>query len=340
MGSTRSRVWRDGQVAAQDIQLEELSRYLDQDGQLVWFDLCDPDQDQLGDLAAELALDPLAVEDAVAHLERTKAVRYSHYTFLKAYATQVTSADSGATNADKGRVSIGSHLYVEPVSAFVMRTGVVTVRHAGRFDMSDVVARWDDNAEMLKYGVGSLVHDLLDVIVDGHFDTVQALDDVMEGLEDILFDLKVNTAEVQRRTYQVRKDLVRLRRVVLPMRDLVSTIRHSGEQTGAPAELDAPYADLYDHVLRVTEWTTSLQDMVTTIFETNLSLQDARLNTVMKKLTSWAAIIAVPTAITGYFGQNLPYPGFGQESGFIASIVLIVGIAGALYLLFRRKDWL
>ena len=56
--------------------------------------------------------------------------------------------------------------------------------------------------------------------------------------------------------------------------------------------------------------------MVTTIFETNLSLQDARLNTVMKKLTGWAAIIAVPTAVTGYFGQNIPYPGFGSRVGF------------------------
>ena len=65
------------------------------------------------------------------------------------------------------------------------------------------------------------------------------------------------------------------------------------------------YADLYDHVLRVSEWTESLRDMVTTVFETNLSLQDARLNTVMKKLTGWAAIIAVPTAITGFYGQNV-----------------------------------
>jgi hypothetical protein len=63
--------------------------------------------------------------------------------------------------------------------------------------------------------------------------------------------------------------------------------------------------------------------MVTTIFETNLSLQDARLNNVMKKLTGWAAIIAVPTAVTGYFGQNVPYPGFGKEWGFGISVAVI-----------------
>jgi magnesium transporter len=80
--------------------------------------------------------------------------------------------------------------------------------------------------------------------------------------------------------------------------------------------------------------------MVTTVFETNLSLQDARLNTVMKKLTGWAAIIAVPTAVTGWFGQNVAYPGFGQRSGLIASTVVITALASALYVAFRRRNWL
>jgi magnesium transporter len=84
----------------------------------------------------------------------------------------------------------------------------------------------------------------------------------------------------------------------------------------------------------------TMRDMVTTIFETNLSLQDARLNTVVKKRTAWAAIIAVPTAGTGYFGQNNPLPGFGDQWGFVLSAASIIIIASALYLLFRCKDWL
>ena len=80
--------------------------------------------------------------------------------------------------------------------------------------------------------------------------------------------------------------------------------------------------------------------MITTVFETNLSLADARLNTVMKKLTGWAAIIAVPTAITGFYGQNVPFPGFSHTLGFVTSSVLIVVVVTALYATFRRKDWL
>ena len=99
------------------------------------------------------------------------------------------------------------------------------------------------------------------------------------------------------------------------MREVVTAIQNRRLDAKISPELDPLYADLYDHVLRASEWTESLRDMVTTVFETNLSLQDARLNTVMKKLTGWAAIIAVPTAVTGFYGQNVPYPG-SRPRGF------------------------
>jgi magnesium transporter len=124
------------------------------------------------------------------------------------------------------------------------------------------------------------------------------------------------------------------------MREVINAVLRHRKNVDSPSELDPWYDDLYDHVLRASEWTESLRDMVTTIFETNLSLQDARLNNVMKKLTAWAAIIAVPTAVTGYFGQNVPYPGFGREWGFVLSVVVIAAVGVALFAMFKRKDWI
>ena len=124
------------------------------------------------------------------------------------------------------------------------------------------------------------------------------------------------------------------------MREVVNSMLHHRLDAATARELDAAYLDLSDHVAQVSEWTESLRDLVTSVFETNLSLQDARLNNVMKKLSAWAAIIAVPTAITGYFGQNVPYPGYAQWSGFIGSTICIVVIGIALYLNFRGRDWL
>ena len=60
----------------------------------------------------------------------------------------------------------------------------------------------------------------------------------------------------------------------------------------------------------------------------------------MKKVTSWAAIIAVPTLITGWYGMNVPYPGFARHVGRHRRVVLMVLGSVGLYVLFKRKDWL
>ena len=94
-------------------------------------------------------------------------------------------------------------------------------------------------------------------------------------------------------------------------------------------------------MIRANEWVDSLRDMVTTIFETGLSLADARLNQIVRKLSGWAAIIAVPTAVTGFYGQNVPYPGLRREVGLLASTVVTRRCwpAGSGSL-FKKKGWL
>jgi magnesium transporter len=328
----RTRLWRNGSLVCADFPFEEISDHIDTEGNLVWVDLCDPEPDQLRELAEELTLDPLAVEDSLSKAGRAKATRYATHTFVTAYAAWIDVNDPDDVTDDTVRQA--------RVSAFVMKRAIVTVRWGARFDVDELLRRWDDNGDLIKYGVGALVYGLLDMIVDSHFEAVQALDDSIELLEDALFDEQAQSRVMQKRTYRVRRDLVDLRRIVLPMREVVNSVLRHRREINAPTELDSWYDDLYDHVLRVSEWTESLRDMVSTIFETNLSLQDARLNSVMKKLTGWAAIIAVPTAVTGYFGQNIPYPGFGQEWGFVLSCLVIAGIAFVLYLSFKRRDWL
>jgi magnesium transporter len=328
MTHVRGRVWRAGKPQ-DDFDFPAISDYLAEDETLVWCDIYDPNHAILADLAQELGLNTWAVEDAVANLERTKANVYSTHTFFTVY--NVTTCEP----ADDSK----SMLDVHRISAFVLPRGLITVRLSPHFDIDAVSQRFDELGGQ-EYGVGSLVHGLLDVVVDGHFDAVQALDEGIEGLEDALFTNNSPRGGLQRRTFRLRKDLVELRRVVLPMREVVNTIQHRRLDAKTAPELDPLFADLYDHVLRVSEWTESLRDMVTTVFETHLSLQDARLNIVMKKLTGWAAIIAVPTAITGFYGQNVEYPGINTVGGFVVSTTIIVLLVLGLYWMFKRRDWL
>ena len=328
-------LWLKGGEVVEGFPLSEVSEHLEEVGSLVWVDLCDPSPDMLDAIADELSLDPHAVEDSIASTERPKATRHATHTFVTVYATRLLS------NGQAELGLLGSRLETSRVSTFVLPRGVVTVRRDDRFDMDQVVQRWQDNANLLEYGSGALLHGLLDVIVDGHFDTIQLMDDAIEALEDELFDERADVRDLQRRTYRLRKELVELRRVVLPMREVVNTVmRHRADGNGHSTELDGWYTDLYDHVLRASEWTESLRDMVTTVFETNLALQDARLNAVMKKLTGWAAIIAVPTAVTGWFGMNVRYPGIGTVAGFVASTGVITTLALMLYVVFKRRNWI
>ena len=328
MTNIRGRVWRAGKPQ-DEFDFSAISDYLVEEDTLVWCDIYDPDHAILTDLAQELGLNTWAVEDGVAEAERTKAVVYRTHTFFTVYAVAVRQP------ADETE----SMLDIHRVSGFVLPQGLITVRLSPCLTSDEVSQRFDELGGQ-EYGVGSLVHGLLDVVVDGHFEAVQALDDGIEAIEDDLFANSTPRGGLQRKTFRLRKDLVELRRVVLPMREVVNSIQHRRLDAKTAPELDPLYADLYDHVLRVSEWTESLRDMVTTVFETNLSLQDARLNTVMKKLTGWAAIIAVPTAITGFYGQNVSYPGIDTVGGFVVSTSMIVLLVLVLYWMFKRRDWL
>jgi magnesium transporter len=325
----RGRVWRGGKPQEEEFVFSSISDYLVEDDTLVWCDIFDPDESTLADLAHELGLNSWAVEDAVAEAERTKAAVYRTHTFFTVYAV---ACKEPADDSD-------STLETHRISGFVLPQGLITVRLSPWYDIDTVSRRFDELGGQ-EYGVGSLVHGLLDVVVDGHFEAVQGLDDSIEALEDDLFENSTPRGGLQRKTFRLRKDLVELRRVVLPMREVVNSIQHRRLDAKTAPELDPLYADLYDHVLRVSEWTESLRDMVTTVFETNLSLQDARLNQVMKKLTGWAAIIAVPTAVTGFYGQNVDYPGIETVGGFMVSTGMIIVLVLVLYWTFKRRDWL
>ncbi|GAB3588721.1 magnesium transporter CorA family protein [Calidifontibacter terrae] len=324
----RTRVWRDGKLVAQEIDREDLLTAVHDPTALVWLDIADAVPADIEGLIDALDLTPTEVEDAFAAHERPKVTRHGQHLFFTAYQVALTGAPDDIQD---------SRLATHRISGFVLPTALVTVRSSG-FDLAPVLQAWDDNMNLLGAGPRALVHGLLDSVVDGHFDAIQQLDDELESLEDLLFEERRTGHDFLRKVYRLRRELVDLRRVVLPMREVVNGLTRHNEHPGGV--LDGWYDDLYDHVLRASEWTESLRDMVTSVFETNLSLQDARLNTVMRQLAAWAAIIAVPTAITGWFGQNIPYWGFGKMFGLWLSLGLIVFGSLGLWRAFKSRGWL
>jgi len=323
----RTRLYRNGVLEKENFPVADISECVNDPGAVVWLDICTLDGEEgLDDVEEEFGLHALAVEDASHERQRPKLDQYGTHLFLSAYAIAV----------DPDTMDLKS----SELAMFVMPNALITVRKDRKFDIEEVVKRWDATPELVKEGAGFLLYGVLDFIVDGHFQAVQDLDERIESLQDDLFDdTRDRVREVQRKSFDLRRDLILLRRFVLPMREVVNGLMRRDVKV-VNDTLMPYFQDVYDHVLRATEWTESLRDLVSTILETNLTIQGNRMNLIMKQVTSWAAIIAVPTAVTGFYGQNLPYPGFQQHWGFIVSSVIIVGGSSLLYWLFRRKDWL
>ena len=291
--------------------------------------------------------------DAVEEAERTLAGAPEEGVAAERYQDPLHDASVGAgghrdaepdavdavLEGTTGGGSFGDSLFRHTrVSGFVFAGGLITVRSDERFRMEAVERRWQEIDGLADLGPYALVQGILDEIVDGYFAAVQFLDEAIEGLEDDLFLPDGRLQGFQRRAYALRKELVALRRVVLPMREVLHMLWR--RTPGSDHRLDALYADLTDHVLRVAEWTESLRDMVGTVFETHLSLQDQRLNEVMKKLAGWAAIISIPTLVTGWFGMNVPYLGQDHVLGLVLACVFVIVPPAILWFALRRGGWL
>ncbi|WP_284975706.1 magnesium transporter CorA family protein [Arthrobacter sp. efr-133-TYG-104] len=320
----RTRLYRDGRIEREDLRIEELDDLIHEEGATVWIDYTSPSVEDLEAIEKALGLHRLAVEDAVHEHQRSKLDRYPGHLFLATYHAELDTESS--------------KLSVSEIKAFITKRALVTV-HGPDMDPGVLTAHWDAEPDLAVHGTAFLLWGLLDLIVDGHFETVQELDSRIDSLEEVLFDDHAADHDLQRRSFELRKSLVQLRRAVLPMREVLNTILRRDLDVLDP-EMQPFFQDVYDHVLRVSEWTESLRDLVTTILETHISIQGNKMNLVMKKVTSWAAIIAVPTAVTGFFGQNVPFLGFQSPLGLGLSLTLIVLASAALYMTFKRKEWI
>ena len=325
MADPLTRAYRNGALEAEGFPIAEVSVYLDQPDTVVWVDLCGPSIEQLHELASELGLHELAVEDALGPHQRPKLDRYSTHLFLSCHAVSVDVE--------------GGDLIETEIDSFINARWLITVRKNDSFSIDPVLERWDRSPDLAAHGVSFMLYGLLDVIVDSYFDAVQSFDEYYEEVSAGIFaDRPLDPAQ-QRHWFDMRRAMVRFHRLVVPMREAISSLMRR-EHSAVSEELYPYFQDVYDHILRVTESSDSLRELVSTIVETNLSLRDYRQNQIVKKVSSWAAIIAVPALITGYYGMNVPYPGFQRTWGVGASTALIVGACLGLYFLFRRIDWL
>ncbi|GLW32551.1 magnesium transporter CorA family protein [Actinoplanes regularis] len=325
-----SRLYVEGRVVEEDFGYDALAGHLrDHPDSVGWLDLLEPSAEDLAAVTAEYGLHPLAIEDALAARERPKLDRYPDHLFVNVYAVYF--------DHDGGSGSLGAHK-VE-ISAFVTERVLITV-HKNEGDVGKLVERWDADAELAAVGgVNFLLYGLFDVVVDSQYAAARQLDEAMDEVEDSMLGEGGAPRTVRMRGFALRRSLAQLRRAVAPMQDVVAEVNRPDSDL-ADDRLRPYYRDVEDHAERALESIEHSLVRITELLDADLNEQSNILNDITRKLAAWAAIIAVPTALTGYFGQNLPYPGFGKPWGFVLSTTLIVVMATGLYFYLKKRGWL
>jgi magnesium transporter len=327
--------------------LDEISELRKAPGTLIWLDLADPGDNEIGLLEREFGLHPLAVEDIRKRRQRPKIDAYDGQYILVAH--EVLMPDVAASDAavpgtdDRGVDSPDDDDPPDRVSELdevhlIAGEGYLITIHWGPSEaIATTRRRFQARPTAVGTSVAMLLYAVLDTIVDGYFPLLDRISDRIEEIEDAV--LQGSARRTLRDVLRAKRRLLELRRVLTPMRDVANTLLR--REVELIEEAAVPYyQDLYDHLVRVLDALDLYRDLVASTLDASLSVTSNNLAGVMKRLTAYTVIIAVPTLIASIYGMNFVLmPELRWPLGY--PVVLLVMLVAVLFLVryFRTRDW-
>ncbi|HSF07077.1 MAG TPA: magnesium/cobalt transporter CorA [Methylomirabilota bacterium] len=308
-----------------DVTLDDISEVLKQDDErFIWIGLHGPDEPLLRKVQAEFGLHDLAIEDALRAHQRPKLELYDGSLFVVLRTV---------------RMEPGRQLETGETHIFVGPRYIISVRHGSSLSYSAVRTRCEANPELLALGPGFVLYALMDFIVDQYFPVVETLEDQLEGLEQEIFEERFDRTTTTR-IYRLKRELLELKHAASPLVDIGNRLMRF--DLALIPEAARPYfRDVSDHVVRINEMLDTLRELLTTALEANLSLISVSQADVVKRLTSWGAIIAVPTLVASIYGMNFHVmPELHWWFGYPFALTLMLSICGFLFYRFKRAGWL
>jgi magnesium transporter len=306
-----------------EVSLDEPETLTAVEGEFIWIGLVDPDEEELRTLAEIYSLHPLAVEDALNANQVPKVDVYGDQLFV----------------VSKTAVLEDDEIRYGETDIFVGRRHIITVRHGSARAHFDLRQHLEASPSLLRHGVDYVLHAVLDFIVDGYLPIVESIEEDVLEMERHALDAFLSRTEVTR-IFNLRGELMRFRRLLGPMEEVASRLQHY-DLPCIDKEVRLYFADVRDHVRRVTSMVDSLRDVLSSVFEAANLLEQQRQGAITRRLAAWAAILAVPTAIAGIYGMNFDYmPELHWRYGYGLTVAAIVAICVVLFLQFRKSKWL
>ncbi|WP_346621693.1 magnesium/cobalt transporter CorA [Blastococcus montanus] len=322
-------VYVDGR-RQEEVSPDDALRVAEERGGFVWLGLYAPTEDELGAIAERYDLHPLAVEDAVYAHQRPKLERYDDALFMVLKtATYVEHEQLTATSdvVDTGEVMI-----------FLGPRHVITVRHGEHGGLAHLRQRLEEQRELLCLGPSAVLYAVADLVVDTFVEVARAVEEDVEELEASVFSPE-RTDDIGR-LYQLKRELMSLRRAVSPLEVPLQTLAERPVGV-VPDPMRSYFRDVLDHAIRVRDQVGGMDELLTSILQASLARTTMADNEDMRKISAYAGIIAVPTAIAGIYGMNFDYmPELRWDYGYPAVLLVILTAIVLLYRGFKRNGWL
>lgn len=308
-----------------NVGLSEIKTILQQPDRFVWIGLHEPSEALLCEVQEAFNLHDLAVEDAHNAHQRPKIESYGDTLFIVLRTAQMNFAEH--------------HIDFGETHFFVGANFLVTVRHGSSLSYADVRNRCESTPHLLRKGQGFALYAVMDSIVDQYFPVVDALESELTEIEEKIFKEKP-TRETTEQIYFLKRELLEVKRAVSPLIDICNRLTRFDIKL-VSEETQNYFRDIYDHAVRINEMVDNARELLNTALDANFSLISISQNDVSKKFAGWAAIIAVPTMVAGFYGMNFKFmPELDWEYGYPFVVGLTVTLCIIVYLLFKRSGWL
>jgi magnesium transporter len=327
-----SRVWSGMKTIAEDLTGEDLGDVLElhSDASAWWVLTRDDTQSvEVREVAKALDLDDLALKDLQAKDGRAKYEEVG----------QARLVISNAVSVDTERVRVTTH----PISIIATDRALICLADSSPdFQPARLLSSKD---ELLgRGGVDAGLQVVLTAVVHTYQTAVDWLERSSDELSEVMFDAQVLTKPQQLHAFKLRKALSELRRATEPMRSVLGDLTDAQPPVakGKPARdrtVSRHWKILEEQHDRIATAADGLRETLSSVFDTSLALSDVRLNQTVKKLSGWAAIIAVPTLITGFVGMNVAFPLEGTVVGFWVYLGIMVAVGLVLFAVFKGRDW-
>ncbi|WP_369034894.1 MULTISPECIES: magnesium and cobalt transport protein CorA [Streptomyces] len=313
----------------------EAMRKVRRDGGFVWIGLHEPTEAEFSGIASEFGLHPLAVEDAIQAHQRPKLERYDD-TLFTVFKT-IHYVDHAELTANSEVVETGE------VMCFTGRDFIITVRHGGQGSLRALRHRLQDDPELLAKGPSAVLHAIADHVVDGYVAVADAMQDDIDEVETEVFSpgrKGTPRGTDAGRIYQLKREVLEFKRAVSPLLRPMQLLSERPMRLIDP-DIQKYFRDVADHLARVQEQVIGFDELLNSILQANLAQASVAQNEDMRKITSWAAIIAVPTMVCGVYGMNFDYmPELHWKFGYPVVMTAMVGMCVGIHRTLKRNGWL